>query len=156
MKTKKCKVCKKTIKQKSGPGLTHDRCKGGKTSTTKKKSGKIKRASVRRYSSGSVTRSQQGRGIKVGGGWMSFYHGGRTGKTQHDKTWGVKVVKVGSKYVVVTRHGRRTGQQNETRSRPMSFEAAIQKAGRLMNSKLNKGYLPIRLRKSKRKSKRGR
>lgn len=144
----KCKVCKKIFKQKSGPGRprqTHERCKGGntrKTSTKSKK--KTKTSSVRRHSTGSTTRSQKGRGFAgVGTGWLVLYHGGRTGDTQHDKTWAVKVARKGSGWVVVTRHGRRAGQKNETVSRIMTRSAAESSANNKLRSKFRKGYALI-------------
>lgn len=127
----KCKVCKKNINQ-SGPGrprLTHERCKNGKKGT------------IRRYSSGSTTVSRKGKDFAgVGRGWVILYHGGRTGDTQHDKTWAVKLVKKGSGWAVVTRHGRRTGEKNETVRRTMPLSEAQAAAERLIKSKLRKGY----------------
>jgi len=56
MKKHKCKVCKKPIKQKTGPGrpkTTHDRCKGTtKKKTKKKKKKKTKKKTSRKRSSG--------------------------------------------------------------------------------------------------------
>lgn len=141
---KKCKVCKKTIKQ-SGPGRprkTHARCKG---SSRLKKAGKKKKAGkVRRYSSGSRTKSQRGRALAgTGTGWRNFWHGGRTGATKHDKTWAAKIAKKGSGWTVVTRHGRRTGQKNETVRGVMSKDKAMMTLLRLIRQKLNKGYMYV-------------
>jgi len=101
-----------------------------------------KKGVIRRYSStGNVTKSQRGRSfVGAGRGWLILYHGGRTGETQHDKTWSVKIIKKGGGWAVVTRHGRRTGQKNETVRRPTSREAAERMASSLVNSKLRKGY----------------
>jgi predicted DNA-binding WGR domain protein len=145
----KCKVCKKTIKQ-SGPGRprkTHKRCAGAKSTVKHTKKG-----AVRRYTSGTTTRSQKGKGFAgVGTGWLVLWHGGRTGNTNHDKTWAVKLAKKGSGWTVVTRHGRRTGQKNETSRKVMTRGAAETVANRLVRSKLRKGYMSI-----SRFSKRGR
>jgi predicted DNA-binding WGR domain protein len=110
---------------------------------TAKKSAKKSKGSIRRYrSTGSVTRSQRGRSfVGVGSGWLALHHGGSTGKTQHDKTWAVKVIKKGSGWAVVTRHGRRTGAKNETVRKATSSRAAAEKAAStLIRSKLRKGY----------------
>jgi predicted DNA-binding WGR domain protein len=147
----KCKVCKENIKQ-SGPGRprkTHKRCAGAKSTVKRTKKG-----AVRRYSSGATTRSQKGRSFfGKGTGWLALYHGGRTGDTQHDKTWAVRVVKKGSGWTVVTRHGRRTGQKNETSRKIMTRDAAEAAADRLIRSKLRKGYIFAR---ANRACKRGR
>lgn len=156
-----CRVCKKGIKQRKGPGrpkTTHDRCKGKKKTprkkstkkkstkkkvkTTKKKTTKkktLKRAKTTRRGS-SVTKSRQGREIVGPSGWVALYHGGQTGKTQHDKTWAVKIEKRGSRYRVLTRHGRRTGQKNVTKHPLTSLDKAVSKANRLLSSKIRKGY----------------
>jgi len=141
----KCKVCKKNIKQ-SGPGRprkTHERCKS---------SGSTKKGAVRRHASGTTTRSQKGRNFSgVGSGWVTLWHGGRTKGTQHDKTWSVKVVKKGGGCAIVTRHGRRTGQKNESTRKITSCLSAIKAANRLVRSKLRKGYVLVtRLRRRKR------
>ena len=160
----KCKVCRGEIKKKKGPGrprTTHAACKGskpvkkkGKASKKKSTTKRTKSGAVRKYKSGSVTRSRKGRSYAgVGTGWLVLYHGGRTGDTQHDKTWAVKVAKKGSGWTVVTRHGKRTGQKNETSRGVMSRSAAEAAADRLVNSKLNKGYM---IAGSKRRRARGR
>lgn len=107
-----------------------------------KKKVTVKRGSIRRYSStGSVTRSQRGRSwFGQGSKWLVLYHGGRTGATQHDKTWAIKIVKKGSGWTVITRHGRRTGQKNETTRAIMSKEAAEKLRKSLINKELRKGY----------------
>lgn len=149
----KCKICRKEIKQKKGPGrprTTHKACKGGTSKKSKSTTKRTKSGAVRRYKSGSVTRSRKGRSYAgVGTGWLVLYHGGRTGDTQHDKTWAVKVAKKGSGWTVVTRHGKRAGQKNETVRGVMSHSAAEAAANRLLNSKLNKGYM---IRGSKRRA----
>jgi len=144
----KCKVCKKTIKQAGSgrPRKTHKRCQGAKKtakSTAKKTAKRTKKGSVRKYSSGSITRSRQGREFTIGSGWLTLHHGGRTGATQHDKIWAIKVVKKGSGWSVVTRHGRRTGEKNETIKKATAFESAQRDALRLLKSKLRKGYIGI-------------
>jgi len=111
----------------------------------RKNKNKSKKSVIRRYSStGSITRSRTGRShFGVGSGWFLMYHGGRTGSTQHDKTWAVKIVKKGSGWAVVTRHGRRAGEKNETHRRPTSRDAASRTANSLIRQKLNKGYHPV-------------
>lgn len=102
---------------------------------------KKKSSKIRRYSNRTVTRSHRGASfVGFGRGWIVLYHGGKTGKTQHDKTWSAKIVKKGSGYVVVTRHGRRAGQKNESVRGITSLESAVAKLQALMNSKLRKGY----------------
>jgi predicted DNA-binding WGR domain protein len=145
----KCKVCKKKIKPTGKPGrpaTTHSRCKGS-SGTVKR----TKKGSVRRYTSGSTTRSQEGRSFAgVGTGWLVLWHSGRSGDTQHDKTWAVRVAKKGGGWTVVTRHGRRTGQKNETSRKVMSRSAAETVADRLVRSKLRKGYMVVGSKRGKR------
>lgn len=120
--------------------------KTGHYAVTCKKKAKVAKktkGAVRRYrSTGSVTRSQRGRSfVGVGSGWLVLHHGGSTGKTQHDKTWAVKIAKKGSGWAVVTRHGRRTGEKNETVRKSTSSRASAEKAASaLVRSKLRKGY----------------
>lgn len=123
---------------------------------TKKKSkaGK-KKGSVRRYSSGSATKSRLGRSpAGKGTGWIVLYHDGSTGDTKHDKTWAVRVQKKGGGYTVVTRHGKRGGEKNETSRGIMAERAAEKLADRLMNSKLNKGYRVIGAKRGRRQRRR--
>ncbi|RJR10263.1 hypothetical protein C4588_03625 [Candidatus Parcubacteria bacterium] len=142
----KCKVCKKAIKQKRGPGrprTKHARCSSSKKTLKrkgKKKSIK-KRGSVRRYQSGAVTKSQRGRHLAgVGTGWRVLWHFGRTGDTQHDKTWAVRIARKGSGWTVLTRHGKRYGQKNETSRKTMSKAEAIALGNKLLKQKFRKGY----------------
>lgn len=100
---------------------------------------------IRRYkSTGSVTKSRRGREfVGAGRGWLVLYHGGRTGETLHDKSWSIRIVKKGSGWTVITRHGRRSGQKNETVRASMSKDAASRLADSLLNSKLRKGYVIV-------------
>lgn len=109
----------------------------------KQKASSNKRSSkvVRRGTS--VTRTRLGRQFSGARGWLTLYHGGRSGATQHDKTWAIKLEKAGGGYRVVTRWGRRTGEKNETRHPVTSLQAAVNKANRLLNSKYRKGYRTI-------------
>ena len=148
----KCTVCKKNIKPTGKPGRpssTHSKCKKSGTKRTKK-------GSVRRHGSGTTTRSQKGRSFSgVGSGWVTLWCGSRTKGTLHDKTWSVKVVKKGSGCAVVTRHGRRTGQKNESTRKVTNCLSAIKEANRLVRSKLRKGYILVtRLRKRGKRGKR--
>ena len=155
-KIHKCKVCKKNIRQSSGPGrpkTTHARCKSAaakkaakkktKKKVAKKKTKKtLKKAKTTRRGRSS-TRSRQGRQIMGAHGWLSlWFYGESKGGRGSDKTWAVKVEKKkGSpKHRVHTRHGRRTGQKNVTTHSWMSKTAALKKANTLLRSKLTKGY----------------
>jgi len=102
---------------------------------------KPKKGKIRRYSTGSKTVSRRGRTLFGGGsGWVVLHHGGRTGDTQHNKIWAVKVVRSSKGWTVTTRHGRTAGQKNETSRKAMSQEGAHALANKLLRSKLAKGY----------------
>lgn len=152
----KCTICKKSIKPTGKPGRpasTHSKCKKKKSGTTKR----TKKGSVRRHGSGTTTRSQKGYQFSgKGTGWVNFWHGGRTKGTQHDKIWSVKVVKKGGdRCAVVTRHGRRTGQKNESTRATTSCRAAFRTLMSLIRSKERKGYVQIvRLRRRGKRGKR--
>lgn len=104
----------------------------------------VKKSKTRRYSNRTVTRSRKGyRSLGSGRGWIILYHGGRTGKTQHDKTWSAKISKKGSGYAVVTRHGRRVGQKNESTRSITTLEKALCQLKSLVSSKLRKGYMLV-------------
>ena len=118
-------------------GCSNKKTKSKSSSGSKKKSKTIRRGS-------SVTTTRQGKAFSGPRGWITLYHGGRTGSTQHDKTWAVKLEKSGSGYRVVTRWGRRTGDKNETRHPVTSLQAAVRKANSLLSSKFRKGYGPAR------------
>ena len=151
-------MCKKPIRQSKGPGrpkTTHTRCKKtpkkkkakkkkakkkAPKKKVKKKAKKKKRGSVTRRGS-STTRSRQGREIMGARGWLSlWYYGPSKGGRGSDKTWAVKVEKKGTRYRVVTRWGRRTGQKNVTKHAWTTKEKALKKANSLLRSKVNKGY----------------
>jgi hypothetical protein len=133
--TKKKATKKKATKKKAKKKTTKKKTK--KKATRKKKT--IKKSKTTRRGS-STTRSRQGRSCVGACGWIVLYHGGRTGKTQHDKTWAVKVEKSGSRYRVLTRHGRRTGQKNVTTHPWTTMTKAVSKANSLLRSKAKKGY----------------
>lgn len=115
-----------------------------KTCSNKKVSN-IKKSKIRRFkSTGSITKSRRGHSfVGLGSGWLVLYHGGRSGNTQHDKVWSIRVIKKGSGWAIVTRHGRRGGEKNETMRSPTSRISAFKAAGTLLNSKLRKGYVVI-------------
>jgi len=124
-----------------------------KKSPTKKKKTKIKGTKIRRRTTGSITTSRKGYGaFGVGKGWLALYHGGSTGSTRHDKTWSIKIIKKSGACQVVTRHGRRTGAQNETHRKPQSCGAAVKEAQRLILSKMAKGYIPVGANRRRRKA----
>jgi len=168
-KIHKCKVCRKGVRQSSGPGrpkTTHTRCKGKKKTPRKKtkkkakkkakkktkkkaKKKKAKKKAIKRSKTtrrrGSTTRSRQGREIMGAVGWISLY----SGKGTSDKTWAVKVEKKGSRFRVLTRHGRaglklgnKPGEKNVTTHPWKSETAAVRQANSLLRSKLTqrKGY----------------
>lgn len=113
----------------------------------------LKKSKKVRHTSGSVTTTRQGYGpIGKGRGWIAMYHGGRTGATQHDKTWSIKVVKKNGKCQVITRHGRRKGSQKETKRPLQSCAAAMAAAERLISSKFRKGYMMVGAFKRRRKT----
>lgn len=113
---------------------------------------KSKRGVVRKRGTSRIA-SRRGRSLfGVGSGWLVLYHGGATGETQHDKTWAVKIVNRNGGYSVVTRHGRRTGQKNETVRKSTSLTNANQLAQRLINQKLRKGYHLLGYNRKKRKA----
>jgi len=174
MKKRKCKVCKKTIRYSGAgrPRTVHERCKSKlkkktpkkkttkkktKKKTTKKKTKKKAKKSKTTRRGRSVTRSRQGREITGPSGWLALWHGGKSGKTQHDKTWSIKVEKKGSRYRVLTRWGRRTGQKNVTRHPWTTEDKALRKANSLLDSKLRKGYMIVGAnRKKKRRTRKRR
>lgn len=173
-----CKVCRGRIPKTGRPGrpkTTHTRCKKKKKKTqkkakkkkvtkkkakkkkkkkkvTKKKAKKkkkaIKRSKTTRRGS-STTRSQQGPQIRGARGWLALWNLEGTS----DKTWAVKVEKKGSRYRVLTRWGRRTGQKNVTKHPWTSKESALKKANSLLKQKFRKKYFSIGANRRKRRHK---
>jgi len=149
IKKRKCGKCgrkghnKQTCKNKAKKKKAVRKKKKVVRKKAKKKAKKkkaVKRAKkVRRGSS--VTHTRRGTSIVGKRGWLALYHGGSTGKTQHDKTWAVKVEKSGRGYRLLTRWGRRAGQKNVTKHRVTTRDKAESKADSLILQKLNKGYV---------------
>lgn len=137
-------------------GTGHYKVTCKKKASAKKKAGKkakksVKGSKIRRRSTGSVTASRRGYGaLGAGKGWLALWHGGSTGSTRHDKTWAIKIIKKSGKCQIVTRHGRRTGAQNETSRKPQTCAAAIAAAQKLIRSKFAKGYMLIAANKRRR------
>jgi len=132
----KCKVCRKEIKQKAGPGRPrkiHARCKGGVVHRTSKKRGKKVRRST-------TTRGKGRCLVGAGSGWLVFHYAGQTDAGNvSNKTWAIKV----SGSTVTTRHGKSWGQKKETPKHLSSRAAAVAFANRKIKEKTRKGYYCI-------------
>jgi predicted DNA-binding WGR domain protein len=114
VKRRRCSKC-----GKAGHYKVTCKKRSGKKSKVKAKKSKVKRD-------------------KGSGGWINFYHGGRTGKI-----WSYKIESSGKKARVVVRWGRRVGPYLTKAHGWTSKIGAIGKASALIASKIRKGYFPV-------------
>jgi predicted DNA-binding WGR domain protein len=147
IKLRKCKVCKKAIRQKKGrgrPRLVHERCKGKKTlkkKTKKKKVAKKKKKTKKKVKRRTTTRSTGSKALAGRGkGWRVFHYSGITAKGNvSNKTWAIK--RQGNK--VWTRHGKTWGVKKLTPKTFATKQQAVAYYEKKVDEKRAKGYTMV-------------